>query len=100
MVCLAGCLSTFMPTIKQKKESVSLILRRLVPQTLTKISTHMYLPQIGDRHKTSLYPKAIQVYDIPNLYPVTFSPSISNLSSDSQEYKSHFNLGVIFLLHM
>ena len=39
--------------------------------------------------KAGLYSKAVQVYDIPNLYPVTFSPSILNSSSNSQEYKNH-----------
>ena len=28
--------------------------------------------------KASLYREAVQVYYIPNLYPVTFSPSILN----------------------
>ena len=42
--------------------------------------------------KAGLYRKAVQVYDIPNLYPVTFSPSILNLSSNSQKYmyKNHW----------
>ena len=39
--------------------------------------------------KAGLYRKAVQVYDIPNQYPVTFSPSMLNLSSNSQEYKNH-----------
>ena len=39
--------------------------------------------------KAGLYRKAVQVYYIPNLYPVTFSPSILNSSSNSQEYKNH-----------
>ena len=38
--------------------------------------------------KAGLY-KAVQVYYKPNLYPVTFSPSILNSSSNSQEYKNH-----------
>ena len=40
--------------------------------------------------KAGLYRKAVQVYYIPNLYPVTFSPSILNSSSNSQEYKNHW----------
>ena len=40
--------------------------------------------------KAGLFRKAVQVYDIPNLYPVTFSPSILNSSSNSQEYKNHW----------
>ena len=40
--------------------------------------------------KVGLYHKAVQVYDIPNLYPVTFFPSILNSSSNSQEYKNHW----------
>ena len=40
--------------------------------------------------KACLYHKTVQVYDIPNLYPVTFSPSILNLSSNSQKYKNHW----------
>ena len=39
--------------------------------------------------KAGLYRKAVQVYYIPNLYPVTFSPSILNASSNYQEYKNH-----------
>ena len=39
--------------------------------------------------KAGLYRKAVQVYYKPNLYPVTFSPSILNSSSNSQEYKNH-----------
>ena len=39
--------------------------------------------------KAGLYRKAVQVYDIPNLYPVTFSLSMVNSSSNSQEYKNH-----------
>ena len=43
------------------------------------------------RHSTKagLYRKAVQVYDIPNHYPVTFSPSIMNSSSNFQKYKNH-----------
>ena len=40
--------------------------------------------------KAGLYRKAVQVYHIPNLYPVTFSPSILNSSSNSQKYKNHW----------
>ena len=40
--------------------------------------------------KAGLYRKAVQVYHIPNLYPVTFSPSILNSSSNSQKYKKHW----------
>ena len=40
--------------------------------------------------KAGLYRKAVQVYYIPNLYPVTFSPSILNSSSNSQKYKNHW----------
>ena len=39
--------------------------------------------------KAGLYHKAVQVYNIPNQYPVTFSPSILNSSSNFQEYKNH-----------
>ena len=35
--------------------------------------------------KAGLYRKAVQVYYIPKLYPVTFSLSILNLSSEVQE---------------
>ena len=40
--------------------------------------------------KAGLYGKAVQVYYIPNLYPVTFSPSILNSSSNSKKYKNHW----------
>ena len=40
--------------------------------------------------KASLNRKAVQVYHMPTLYPVTFSPSILNSSSNSQEYKNHW----------
>ena len=33
--------------------------------------------------KAGLYRKAVQVYDISSLYPMTFSPSILNSSSNS-----------------
>ena len=39
--------------------------------------------------KAGVYRKAVQVYDTPNLYPVTLSPSILNSSSNSQKYKNH-----------
>ena len=39
--------------------------------------------------KADLYREAVEVYDIPNLYPVTFSLSILNSSSNSQEFKNH-----------
>ena len=37
--------------------------------------------------KAGLYRKAVQVYYIPKLYPVAFSPSILNSSLNSQKYK-------------
>ena len=40
--------------------------------------------------KAGLYRKAVQVYYIPNLYPVTFSTSILNSSSNSQKHKDHW----------
>ena len=40
--------------------------------------------------KAGLYRKAVQIYYIPNLYPVTFSPSILNSSSNFQKYKNHW----------
>ena len=38
--------------------------------------------------KASLYRRAVQVYEIPNQYPMTFSPSILKSSSKSQKYKN------------
>ena len=40
--------------------------------------------------KAGLHRKVVQVYAIPNLYPVTFSPSILNSSSNSKNYKNHW----------
>ena len=40
--------------------------------------------------KAGLYRKAAQVYDIPNLYPVTFSLFMLNSSWNSQKYKNHW----------
>ena len=50
--------------------------------------------------KAGLYRKAVQVYYRPNLYPVTFSPSILNLSSICQEYKNHWKCDLWSLMHL
>ena len=42
--------------------------------------------------KAGLYRKAVQVYYIPNLYPVTFSPSILNSSSNSHEVQESLEM--------
>ena len=51
---------------------------------------HLKFSTLPRCYKARLYSKAVQVYDIPNLYPVTSFPSTLNSSLNSQKYKNHW----------
>ena len=69
-------------------QKVSMPQPKIEPGTLRSIVKHQALYHVAI--KAGLYRKSVQVFDIPNLYPVTFSCSILNWSWNSQKYKNHW----------